>query len=256
MQANQATTPNQFPNPCVQPAPLFSADDYEGPFNKAVTYFSRKLEIKTVHVPHHQTERKLCGLGVIEKFDLFASNSFEPVTFVGAGFNSAIAQAENSDPSFGQTMAGYGKRYGAALTDTISSDFFHTFAFPSLFRQDPRYYRLLEGSAGQRFRHAIFHVFVAHSDSGKKMFNFSEWAGTVSSVALANTYHSGNKRGLGPAARRAGISISSDTGFDLLREFWPEIVRKMRLPFRTRDEHSDLPTKKRRQFNRVYGAAG
>lgn len=222
--------------PCVQPARLFSAADYKGPFNKTVAYFSRKLEIKTVHAPHRREKQKLCGLGASDKFDLFVSNTFEPVTFVGAGFNSAIAQAENNDAAFGQGMAGYGKRYGAAFADTASSDFFHTFAFPALFRQDPRYYRQLEGGAGQRFRHAVFHAFVARSDSGQKMFNYSEWFGTVSAAALANTYHPGNRRGAGPMAQRCGISIASDMGFDVLREFWPEIVHKMKLPFRSRDE--------------------
>ena len=97
-------------------------------------------------------------------------------------------------------------------------------------------YRRLEGSTGQRLGHALSHVFVAHSDSGKPMFNFSEWLGTISAVALANTYHPGNRRGAGPAAGRVGTSIGSDMGFDVLREFWPEIVHKMHLPFRSRDE--------------------
>lgn len=190
----------------------------------------------------------MCALDAGGKFDLFVSNSFEPVTFVGAGFSAAIAQAENNDAAFGQGLAGYGKRYGVALTDSISSDFFHTFAFPALFRQDPRYYRRLEGSTGERCAHAISHVFVAHSDSGGKMFNFSEWAGTVASIALANTYHPGNKRGFGPAATGVGTSVGTDMGFDLLREFWPEIVHKFRLPFRSRDELAtpaitDSPTK-------------
>jgi hypothetical protein len=240
--AAQTATPGQPESaqgePCVKPTPLFSPDDYQGPFNKAVAYFSRKLEIKTVHSPHPRGVRKLCGLDASEKFDLFISNSFEPVSFVGAGFNSAIAQAENSDAAYGQGMAGYGKRYAAAFTDSVSGDFFHTFAFPALFRQDPRYYRQLEGSAGHRFGHAVSHVFVARGDSGKRMFNFSEWLGTVSAAALANTYHPGNKRGAGPVAQRSGISIASDMGFDVLREFWPEIVHKMKLPFRSRDEQT------------------
>jgi len=236
----QTTAPEQAKSapkePCVQPAPLFSADDYEGPFSKTVAYFSRKLEIKTVHSPHRQDVRKLCGLNASAKFDLFLSNSFEPVSFVGAGFSAAIAQAQNSDAAFGQGAAGYGKRYGAALTDAVAGDFFHTFAFPALFRQDPRYYRRLEGTTRQRFGHAVGHAFVARSDSGKRMFNFSEWLGTVSAAALANTYHPGNKRGAGPLAQRSGISIASDMGFDVLREFWPEIVHKLKLPFRSRDE--------------------
>jgi hypothetical protein len=40
---------NSAPIRCVQPAPLFSAADYEGPLKKLVVYFSRKPEITTVH---------------------------------------------------------------------------------------------------------------------------------------------------------------------------------------------------------------
>jgi hypothetical protein len=234
-QSNTVSASTTSQEPCVDPGRLFSAADYRGPFRKIVVYFSRKLEIKTVHSQDH-SGKNLCLFGPIEKFNLFIKNNLEPVTFIGAGFNAGIAQAGDDDPTFGQGMAGYGKRYAAALADTASSDFFHTFLFPVLFRQDPRYYRRLEGSASQRFGHAVSHVFIARSDSRHNMFNFSEWLGTVSAVALANTYHPGNRRGMGPAAQRIGISIGSDLGFDVLREFWPEIVRKFHLPFRQRDD--------------------
>jgi hypothetical protein len=36
-------------------------------------------------------------------------------------------------------------------------------------------------------------------------------------------------------ARPPGLSIAWDMGFDVLREFWPEIVHKLKLPFRERD---------------------
>ncbi|MBZ5523118.1 MAG: hypothetical protein LAP21_12845 [Acidobacteriia bacterium] len=32
----------------------------------------------------------------------------------------------------------------------------------------------------------------------------------------------------------SGISFGRSIGFDVLREFWPEISRKLRLPFRER----------------------
>jgi len=226
--------------PCAQQGPLFSASDYTGPFNKAVSYFSRKLEIKTVHAPHFGKKHKLCSLSAWEKFNLFFKNTVEPVTFVASAFNAGLDQAENNDPSFGQCMAGYSQRFGAALLDNASEDFFHTFAFPVIFRQDPRYYRKSEGSTSSRLSHALTHVFMARSDSGKRMFNFSEWLGTTASTALANTYHPGNRRGFGPAAESIGISIGTDAGFDALREFWPEIVHALRLPFRVRDHQEAL----------------
>ena len=66
------------------------------------------------------------------------------------------------------------------------------------------------------------------------MPNYSEWFGTVSSKALSNLYHPGNLRGFGPTASRVGYSVANDMAWDVLREYWPEIARKFKLPFRTR----------------------
>ena len=79
---------------------------------------------------------------------------------------------------------------------------------------------------------ALEHVFVAHRDKGKRTFNFTEWLGTTSAVVLSNTYHPGNERGFGPAASSVGSNVLQDMGFDVLREFWPEISHKFKLPFR------------------------
>jgi hypothetical protein len=84
--------------------------------------------------------------------------------------------------------------------------------------------------------HAVEHAVVAHRDDGKRMFNFSEWLGTASAVVLSNTYRPDNERGFAPAAQGVGYSILQDVGFDVLREFWPEISRKLRLPFRGESE--------------------
>jgi hypothetical protein len=176
-------------------------------------------------------------LTALEKFRLFVTNNVEPVTFIATAFNSGLAQAQNQDRMFGQGADGYAKRYGAALTDDVAGDFLHTFLFPVVFRQDPRYYRQLEGSTTTRLSHALSHVFVAKADSGAKMFNFSEWMGTTSMVFLSNVYHPENAQGLRPAARRIGISIATDAASDVVREFWPEIVHKLKLPFKEHDHH-------------------
>jgi hypothetical protein len=218
-------------NPCIHPSPLISVQDYTGPFRRVVLFVARKPEIKTVQTPPLQANR-VCALAPRQKFHLFIRNTFEPVTVISAAFNAGLEQAQDTDPTFGQGAEGYGKRFGASMADLVSSDLFHTFIFPVIFRQDPRYYRLGQGTTGERTGHALTHVFVARGDSGKKMFNYSEWLGTAASVSLGNTYHPGNRRGVGPASERIAISVGTDVGFDLLREFWPELVRKLKLPFR------------------------
>ena len=129
-------------------------------------------------------------------------------------------------------MAGYSKRFAASYADEATFRFFKNFAYPAIFREDPRYYRLAHGSTGKRLLHAMEHAVVAHRDNGNRMFNFSEWLGTVSAISLGNVYHPGNKRGFNPTAEGLGVAVGSDMGFDVLREFWPEISRKFKLPFR------------------------
>jgi hypothetical protein len=229
--------------PCVEPPPMVRIEDYNGPLRKIVGEFARPLERKSVHPRHYKTGAKLCTLELKDKFVLFLQDSFDPVTFLGTGFNAGIDQAEDTDPSYGQGAEGYGRRFGAGYAGQATSRFFKDFAYPSIFSEDPRYYRLAHGSAGRRLLHAMEHAVVAHRDNGKYMFNFSEWLGTASAAALSNTYHPDNERGFSPAAERLGYSVLQDMGFDVLREFWPEISRKFRLPFRGESDPSNHDSK-------------
>ena len=218
--------------PCVEPPPMVRLEDYDGPLKKVVGTFARPLERKAVHPPNYKPGAKLCTLKFKDKFVLFVQDSFDPVTFLGTAFDAGLDQARNTDPSYGQGAEGYGRRFGAELAGGTSSRFFKDFAYPWIFSEDPRYYRLARGSGGKRLLHALEHAVVAHRDDGRRMFNYSEWLGTASTVVLSNTYHPDNQRGFAPAAEQVGYSILQDAGFDVLREFWPEISRKFRLPFR------------------------
>jgi hypothetical protein len=222
--------------PCVQPAPTLRWDDYEGPFAKVAGIFARRLERRSVRAPHYKPGALLCTFPLKDKFILFVEDVIDPVTFLSAGFNAGLDQAQNNDPSYGQGASGYGIRFGASMAGQTTSLFFKDFAYPSIFSEDPRYYRLGHGGAGKRLLHAMEHAFVAYRENGAQMFNFSEWLGTTSAVALSNTYHPDNRRGFAPAAERVGYSVANDVGFDILREFWPEIARKFRLPFRGQHE--------------------
>jgi hypothetical protein len=230
IQTNTATS-------CVQPAPLVSWQDYDGKFAKIVGIVGRKVERRAVHPPHYKPGAVLCTLKAKDKFWLSVQESYDPLTILNAGFSAGIGQAENTDHSYGQGAAGYGKRLGANFAGQASSEFFTVFAYPLIFSEDPRYYRLAHGSGGKRLLHAMGHVIVAHHDEdGRPMFNFSEWLGTTSAVVLSNTYHPDNKRGFAPAAQNVGLSVASDMGFNVLREFWPEVARKFKLPFRDQNE--------------------
>lgn len=235
----QVSAPGNVATNCIDSPPLIRWQDYDGPFAKVAGVFARKLERKSVHPPHYKPGAVLCTLDPKDKFLLFVHSTFDPVTFLSAGFNAGLDQAQDTNHSFGQGAAGYGKRFGAAFADQASSEFFKDFAYPTLFSEDPRYYRLAHGSTRRRLAHALQHAFVANRENGTRMFNASEWLGTLSSSVLSNTYHPDNQRGVGPTAQRVGFAVLQDMGFDVLREFWPEVSRKLRLPFR---DHNDPVT--------------
>ena len=229
--------------PCVEPPPtLLSWQDYHGPFQKVVGAFARKLELKSVHPPRYKPGTVLCSLEVKDKFTLFVRDTYDPISFLGAAFNAGLDQASNRDRTFGQGAEGYGKRFGADFAGQTTWRFFTDFAYPTVFSEDPRYYRLIHGSGKQRFLHAVEHTFVAQRDSGKHMFNLSQWLGTVTAVGLNDAYHPGNERGLSPALRVGGYALATGMGFDVLREFWPDIARKLHMPFRDTRERPTADT--------------
>ena len=217
---------------CMEPPPLARWQDYDGPFQKLVGTFGRKLDRKTAHAPHYKPGAMLCSLELGDKFRLFVGDTLDPFSFLSAGFNAGLDQAAGSDPSYGQGAAGFGKRFGAEYAGLAASNFFSGFVYPAIFSEDPRYYRLAHGNAGRRLLHAVEHSVVARRDSGRRMFNFSEWLGTSTTVVLSNTYHPDNVRTFAPTARAVGYSVLSDVGFDVFREFWPEIARYFHMPFR------------------------
>jgi hypothetical protein len=218
--------------PCLEPPPLVRIEDYDGPMRKFVGFMARKLERRSIDDPHYRPNSLLCSLETSDKLRLFIGDTFDPISLLGIAYNSGLDQAQNFDPSFGQGAAGYAKRFAANLGSRTTTRFFTEFAYPTLFREDPRYYRLGQGNVSKRFWHAVGHAVITHRDSGHHGFNFSEWLGAGTGAAVSKAYHPDRENGLGPIAQGVAFTILTDVGFDVLREFWPELAKKFRMPFR------------------------
>jgi len=128
--------------PCLEPARLPGLMDYQGPLKQTVGIFAGVLDRKTGHQRHYKPASTLCSLKTIDKLLRFAQDSIDPVNLLSAGFSAGIDHASNRDPTFGRGAKGYAKRLGADLADSASSKFIKDFAYPAIFREDPRYYRL------------------------------------------------------------------------------------------------------------------
>jgi hypothetical protein len=157
-----------------------------------------------------------------QKFKLDARDTFDPVMIALIGLEAGIYQASNSNPTFGQGLKGYSKRYALAFADNAIGNMMTSAAFPALFHQDMRFYQMGKGGFLHRAWYAGTRVVVTRSDAGITQFNWSEFIGNGVAAGISNAYHPG-PRTLGSNVNVWATQIGWDAFSYELKEFWPDI---------------------------------
>ena len=163
-----------------------------------------------------------------EKFKVVAQSSFDYVQIPWYAFLAGLSQAENSEPGYGQGWEGYGKRLGSAAADGTIENFMTGAILPSLLHQDPRYYQMGKGGFWRRAGYSGSRIVITRSDSGRGEFNFSEVLGSALSASISTySYHPRSDRNLSNTASVWASQLGYDTITIVLKEFWPDIRRKI-----------------------------
>jgi Carboxypeptidase regulatory-like domain len=149
--------------------------------------------IPNFYVTYHQDAAPLTTK---LKFQLAWKSSTDPVTIAGTAFLAGLEQAGDQYSQFGQGAEGYGKRFGTAYTDVLASTFLSGAIFPTLLKQDPRYYYQGTGSTRSRFVHAVENSVMCKGDNGRWQVNYSNIAGSFGGAALSSTFYPTTNRGL------------------------------------------------------------
>lgn len=164
-----------------------------------------------------------------QKMIISFKDSFDyPVYFVSGGF-AALYQLDNQNPSYGQGLKGYARRYGAAYGDQAIGNLMTEGIVPALIRQDPRYFRMGAASGHSktyRTLYALRGVMWAKDDNGKWDFNYSEWVGNAAAVAISNLYYPDDTRDVHDNIQKLLVQVATDAFSNCLKEFWPDIKQK------------------------------
>jgi hypothetical protein len=158
---------------------------------------------------------------------LFAKSAFDPAIFAIEGLQAGLSQAEDEFPGYGQGAEGYGKRYGASFADEVSSNFFANYFYSVLLKEDPRYFRLGEGSIKHRIWYSLRQEFVCHTDVGGRSFSWENVLGAFSSGGLSNVYYPSSDRGFSLTMSRSAIALAYGSVGGLVDEFWIDINHKL-----------------------------
>jgi len=163
-----------------------------------------------------------------QKLVIGLKDSFDGPVYPVAGAFALLYQAEDQNPSFGPGLRGYARRYGTALGDQTIGNMMTESIMPALLRQDPRYFRIGSGrgSVLHRTAYALSRIFVTRTDSGAPTFNFSEWLGNATAATIGNAYYP-DGRTASDTAQRLGIACATDAFSQVMKEFWPDVKRKL-----------------------------
>jgi hypothetical protein len=164
-------------------------------------------------------------IGVGAKFVIATDDALDRGTFVLAALFAGYAQLTDATPEFGHGVPAYAKYYGGSLADLVVGDFMTEGIYPSLLRQDPRYFRRADGGGWSRFGYAVGQIVLTRGDGGSVQPNWSEWAGNATAVGIANAYYPG-RHSLSSDLTKLALQIAVDAAANVVKEFAPDLTRR------------------------------
>lgn len=161
-----------------------------------------------------------------QKFDVFLHSTYAPSTFLNAGIDVVADRVKGRrNPEYETGMMGWGQHYGIALATSETDVFFQRFFFPTLLKQDPRYYRNPDLPFFRRVLYSMSRVVITRSDSGGETINASRILGGATTRAISDLYVPGQAQGMRPISNTVTFDLLRDAGMNLLHEFWPDMRR-------------------------------
>lgn len=237
------TEPQDASKPAAQPTGKDKPDAQTGEKGKVAGTSNDRLFYTLPNFLTLQTKKQLPPMSVGDKFKVVALGTFDYVEYPWWGVLAAISQASDGSPAYGQGWDAYAKRFGTTAGDSMVENFMVGAVFPSILRQDPRFYQSGEGSFLRRMGYSVSRIFVTRSDSGHKQFNYSEIFGAATAASISTyTYHPrsayistpshphtfvASERTFSNVASTWGTQLGLDTITIVVKEFWPDIHRKI-----------------------------
>ena len=198
-------------------APVFA---FQSPTPAAVhseDFIDKVLGMVGPTEPSNLTEKK--------RFHLYVVSTAGPVPLLGEAAGAAIGQWENTPKEWGQGWSAYGERYGSnlaynAVRQTIS------YGTSVVFHEDNRYFASHKHGFWARTGYAVLSTVTARHPDGRQTFSVSSVTGVIGASAISSIWGPPSWKGMENISGNAGISFASTAGFNIVREFLPDLLRR------------------------------
>jgi len=146
-------------------------------------------------------------------FETTARDAVDPYV---VPFVAAVTGLQHRDIS-------YGRAYGTALADNAIGNMLTSAVLPTALHEDPRYYRMEDGSVWHRSAYALSRTLVTRSRDGRAAFNAAELGGNGLAAVIANGYYPAGDRSVTANLTRWASQVMWDAVANEAKEFWPDI---------------------------------
>jgi hypothetical protein len=202
----------------------------------------RILGIIPNFVSTNDTVANQAPLTVHEKYMLALHQMFDFSAHVGNLLQSAVSQATDGQPHYGEGWGSFGERFAASEGDQYTSSLFIYGVLPSVLHDDPRYFRRGSGSIGGRTWYAATRTVITRKDSGEPTFNIPQTLGQLIQGGISTSYYPARDRTVTGVFTQWGINLAYNSGYNVLREFFPDIVHALRKKKNSATQDNPTPT--------------
>jgi hypothetical protein len=153
----------------------------------------------------------------------YVKRTYGPVAAGRSALGAGVAQAEDTPHEWGQGAGGFGRRFASAFAQHIIKK---SIEYPvAKLHHEPFGYRPSTKSGFKsRLLYALTSVVITHKTTdGSRTVHSAEISGDFGSGLLSRLWQPASTRTLAAGFGSAGTMLAADAGYNVLREFWPEI---------------------------------
>src|SRR5258707_3729516 len=146
--------------------------------------------------------------------------------FVFAAAHAGIGQAKNTPKEWGGGAEGFGERVGNAYAEHVIHRTLQ-YGVSAALHEDNRYF--VSGQSGffRRAKYAVMSTLLARHDNGSQSFSFSRVGSAAGTAFISPAWQPRSTTSAGDGVVSFGVSMGSDIGFNVVREFWPDLKRRL-----------------------------
>ncbi|HXY09316.1 MAG TPA: hypothetical protein VEI52_15845 [Terriglobales bacterium] len=225
---------------CLGLSPLLAAQDQASPSvapksnsgGKGIDYLFNYLNMAGTQKASNfrpMTER--------ERVHLYAKTMTNPLGFAKAAFSAGIDQWNDKPSEWEQGASGYGKRF-ANILGQYSIQRTVTFGLGSVLHEDNRYFNSGKKELWPRVSYALTSGILARHDDGSRHVSVSQLGGVAAGAFLSRFWQPPSQHSAGDGAVSFGITMGSNIGFSVAKEFLPDVGRALA---KKRNKHQAPP---------------